>query len=108
MSTPRPRYETVAEVLADLVVHPSDVFTAHHMGDTYYKVRIEFAHAGDKHFGVMVGWIVPAKKPGEYRMLSRPTSKSRKLPAHVWRIDNVRSNGTPLYLCPALRKESPQ
>lgn len=103
---PKCRYETVDRALAALAVHPSYVDTATRIHDRTRKVRIEFSHAGDKHFGAMVGWIVQ-EQSGEYRLLSKATSKSRKLPRHIWRIDAVGGDVVPHYLCPALRKVRP-
>ena len=106
MTFPAYRHETVAEAVAALAVHPSYVDTATKIHDRTRKVRIEYAHAGDKHFAAMIGWIVQMQS-GEYRLLSKPTGKSRKLPPHIWRIDPIgRGSSIPYYLCPALRKES--
>ena len=100
------RYDTVAQAVAALAVHPSYVDTAAKIHNRNQKVRIEFSHAGDKHFGAMVGWIVQLQS-GEFRLLSTPGGKSRKLPQHIWKIEPVgRGLNIPHYLCPALRKES--
>lgn len=98
------RYETIPQALAALSVHPSYIDTAVKIHDRTRKVRIAFTHAADKHRGVMIGWIVQLQT-GEYRVLSKPTSKTRKLPQHIWRIDGVGPNPDTFYVCPALRNE---
>jgi hypothetical protein len=100
------RYDTLLTALSALVVQPDYVETAARLHDRTRKVRIAFTHAADKHAGTMVGWIVQRQSSGEYRVLSTPGGKPRKLPAHIWRVDGVGPNPIPFYVCPALRKEA--
>lgn len=97
------RHDTVLEATLALVVDLAYVADAANQHDRMRKIRITYTHAPDKHHGAMIGWIVPGKR-GEFRLISRPGGKSRKLPEHIWRIDPI-GGGTPYYLCPALRKE---